>query len=337
MKTINIHNYESFLLDYFENNLESSLKSELELFLNKHPEIKDRLSDFEIIHCSPEIVIYPHKEKLLKSETSETIGINYLDYLCIADIENDITEDEKNDLTNLLKRNPQYLETYRKYKKTKLIPDESIVFRAKKQLHKNNFPVIFNIVGNVAAAIIVLYMGVSQSGFFKDTNSIKGSQPSSFTYLDQTKPGSDIQNNTNQSFIKQDTGNAHNQTDKQIHNTDLAFNDVEPLDKEFKYKEPVLNIPVIKSEALIFDNLQPEILLTQYTYAFNEPSDHKKLFWKSAELGLNLWKIITSDDDLEMNNRYNNDGSIEKLAISNDYLKFSRTFNKSNSQFIINQ
>jgi hypothetical protein len=324
-------------LDYFENNLEPYLKSELETFLKNNPDIKNTLNDFEIIQCVPEIVNYPHKEKLLKSEASETIGISYLDYLCIADLENDISVEEKKDLNNLLKRNPEYLETYRSYKKTKLSPNELILFPLKRQLQKNSFPIIFNIVGNVAAAIIVLYMGVSQSGFFKDTNSIKGSQPNPFTYFDQTKPGYDILKNTNHSFTKQDPGNTHNQTDKQIHNTDLAFNDIEPLDEEIKYKESVLTIPDLKSKALIFDNPQPEIPLIQHTYAFNEHNDHKNILWKSAELGLNLWKIITSDDDLEMNNRYYKDGSIEKLAISNDYMKFSRTFNKTNSQFIINQ
>ena len=46
---INLHNYEAVFLDYYEGNLSAEDVSELLLFLENHPELKEDFESFENI------------------------------------------------------------------------------------------------------------------------------------------------------------------------------------------------------------------------------------------------------------------------------------------------
>jgi cell fate (sporulation/competence/biofilm development) regulator YmcA (YheA/YmcA/DUF963 family) len=331
MNKITLNNYEIFLLDYFEGNLEKTQKHELQRFLAQHPHIKNEIEDFEIVKLKPENVKFHKSVELLKSETSIEMGINYFDYLCIADIENDINKEEKKELTYHLNRYKNLNRIYFSYKKSKLQVIENITFPLKKHIKKYSIGINFKTIGSVAAAIIVLFFGVSQTKLFKNNTTSTGQKTVLSEIKHETKQGY-----YHQQINKQEALISHNQTDKQIHNNVLAFNDTEPLVDENSYKETKLNVPVIKTEARIFDKLNPDISINQLT-SKTIVSDNKNIFWQSAEKGMDIFKLLTSNDDLTMDNRYKSDGSIDKFVISTTNIKFSKTFNKSKNQLVYNQ
>jgi hypothetical protein len=337
MNTITRHNYESYLLDYIEGHLDQTLKREMEKFLVQNPDIKNEVEDFEDLRLLSEDIKFQNKTELLKSEFSEKIGIPYFDYLCIADIEKEITTDEKRELKSMIRGKQKYAEVYLKYKNTKLQPIENIIFPSKSQIKKRVLPMVFKTFGSVAAAIIVLVIGINKSEIFKGDGLIKGRPLSSIEKIYVIKPVSYTQFDKRDLTIKQDTLTSHNQTNKQIHNNDLAFIDIEPQEKENKYKETNFDIPDIKYEARIFDLSEPDIQPVQFISYYPVLNNSKHIFWQAAEEGVQLWKFLTSSEDFMMNNQYKSNGSIDKLVISTSRMKFSKTFNRPSAQFVINQ
>ncbi|MDA9072069.1 hypothetical protein N9J85_00060 [bacterium] len=49
MSKIGLHNYEAWFLDYSEGNLTENQMMELEVFLEQHPNLKQELTDFEVV------------------------------------------------------------------------------------------------------------------------------------------------------------------------------------------------------------------------------------------------------------------------------------------------
>lgn len=326
MKKINTHNYEAYFLDYIEGNLNESQVRELKKFLNSNPKLQEELHDFEEFTLKPEIIIYKHKEELIQNTQAKHFEINDFEYLCIADIENDITKEDKNLLKNKLDENTNRIKDLNLYKKTKLSPDLNISFPKKKQLTRRYLPVGFKVVTSVAAAITATLLVLNMSGLFHESANQSGKQIISKIQSKEYKTVSkqEISENTNM----QERLISHNQTIKQTNNNDLAFVDNEPQYKENIYKELTVSIPDIKKEALIFsgykDNMvNSKMSLTQSKNKLNS----KELLWQYAETGVNVWKLISSSD-MEMNNAYNEDGKIEKLNLTASNFKISRTFYK---------
>ena len=72
MKTITIHNYEAYLLDYSEGNLTSGLCMELEAFVILHTELEINLKELELITIESEEIIY-NKKQHLKNQTQRLL------------------------------------------------------------------------------------------------------------------------------------------------------------------------------------------------------------------------------------------------------------------------
>jgi len=71
MKKVNIHNYEAFLLDYLEGNLDRDTTSELKEFLAAHPELENELEGMEDIQLRPESVVFDREG--LKAPSKKTL------------------------------------------------------------------------------------------------------------------------------------------------------------------------------------------------------------------------------------------------------------------------
>lgn len=329
MKKINTHNYEAFFLDYIEGNLNESQVRELKKFLNANPKLQEELHDFEEFTLEPENIIYKHKEELIQNTQAKHFEINDFEYLCIADIENDITKEDKNLLKNKLDENTKRIKDLNLYKKTKLSPDLNISFPRKKQLTRRYLPVGFKVVTSVAAAITATLLVLNMSGLFHESANQSGKQIISKIRSKEYKTVSkqEISENTNM----QETLNPHNQTIKQTNNNDsndLAFVDNEPQYKGNMYKELTVSIPDIKNEALIFSGYKDNMVNSKMSLTqSNNKQNSKELLWQYAETGVNVWKLISSSD-MEMNNAYNEDGKIEKLNLTASNFKISRTFYK---------
>lgn len=117
---ININNYEEFALDYMEGNLDDNTKSLFEQFLNDNPEVKEELEGLLDFTVLPDEVSFELKLVLKKSEIED---VSRCEYLCISDIEGTITKEEKSELENIFSDNPELLNDYKQFVKTKLEKD----------------------------------------------------------------------------------------------------------------------------------------------------------------------------------------------------------------------
>jgi len=325
---INIQNYEAFFLDYIEGNLHSSKIKELKRFLELHPELKEELENFEMLTLTPENIYYTKKEELTVNTQAKYFDISDTEYLCIAQAEKDISLKESEQLNVKIKHDNTILTDLKLYKQARLSADESIVFKKKNELLKKRTPVNLRIISLAAAAVFAGILVLNVSGLLKsnDSNIRYGNQIHSELSENHIAPKINHQiENTEENGV-QGALISHNQTNNQTIKDDLMFADNEPRENNL-YKELTVLIPDIKSEALIFSETKSDL---DYALAYN-PSDNindKETVWDYAEKGVNLWKLISSSE-LEMNNRYFADGTIEKLNISHPNLKFSRTFYKN--------
>ncbi len=148
MSNINIHNYEAYLLDYYEQQLSAELTAELVLFAELHPELNIDLEDTDLEYLTPEKIEFTNKDYLS--------NIERIEYLVIAQIENVITPKESIELLEFRQKFPEVENLIVTYQRTKL-PNQTIVFPNKDSIRKNKtIPMYY--WGSLAAACLIGFM-----------------------------------------------------------------------------------------------------------------------------------------------------------------------------------
>jgi len=159
--SINLNNYEIYFIDYFDGNLSEEVVAELMLFLERNPELKEEFESFDNIKLEQEEILYPAKSSITKAEIFNFGSItedNYEDRF-IANFEDDLNSDNKNDLEGFLKLNPSLAGEFEIHRKLKL-PVEEIVFKNKNQLYRKTRIVAWNFRTMATAASIALLLSV---------------------------------------------------------------------------------------------------------------------------------------------------------------------------------
>jgi len=158
---INLHNYEAVFLDYYEGNLSAEDVSELLLFLENHPDLKEDFESFENIVLEDfNQVVFENKESLKKTigDMPNMINASNREEYFIKAVENDLTAAEQISLDKYLQQHPQYAVDYRLYQLTKLKADTTEVFENKESLkHKERKIIPFFYYVAVAATILLLF------------------------------------------------------------------------------------------------------------------------------------------------------------------------------------
>jgi len=158
MENININknNYEVWMFDYLEGNLDNNKTENLFNFLDENPDLKEDFELFQSTVLIPENKVFKDKHRLLKS-TDPIIDMPESDYLLIKRMEEGLTEQEHNRLVELGKLFPVLKNDYKAYKKTKLQPQQ-IVFPKKSSLLRKNIRLyIWTSIGSVAVAATILF------------------------------------------------------------------------------------------------------------------------------------------------------------------------------------
>lgn len=156
-------NYEVYFIDYLDDNLDPDGVEMLLLFLKQNPDLAEELNGLQEITLSHSDTIYELKDKLKKAGFSKNGISKEFDYLCIAERENDITEDEKKHLNLFITEEPFRKSQREIYSKIELKPDEGILFTNKISLRRT--PVLhirqsqFRNLLSMAAGI-VLFFGI---------------------------------------------------------------------------------------------------------------------------------------------------------------------------------
>jgi len=158
MNSINRNNYESYLIDLVEGNLDAQTADELMMFLDDNPDIREEFEAFDNIILEPEPVTFAAKSHLKQQEIVPSGSINENNYetYFIAWYENDLSADERKDIELFIKKNPFLKKEFLVFAELTLKADKSIVFTEKELLHKHNKPIPLFWITSAAATIIVL-------------------------------------------------------------------------------------------------------------------------------------------------------------------------------------
>lgn len=134
---INRYNYEVFLIDYLDGTLDPSLAGELIVFLEKTPELKNQFDGLEDVVLVNETIIFPNKTDLKKKSFLKNGIENESEYLFIASLEGEISDEEKGRLKALANENHTGNLDLSIYQKTIIKPSDSIVFPNKAKLKRS--------------------------------------------------------------------------------------------------------------------------------------------------------------------------------------------------------
>ena len=160
MNNINRNNYEPYFLDFLEGTISPQDKKKLMLFLDSNQDLREELYSFEPIKLQNENYVYPEKSSLKKQFLLNMDNSDNFDYLCIAQMEGDLSEKESHDFTELIKQNKEKELHYNRYLLCRIRPDESIIFGDKKSLKRNNAFIsrkrLFYSFISAAASVIIL-------------------------------------------------------------------------------------------------------------------------------------------------------------------------------------
>lgn len=138
MGKINLHNYEAFLLDYFESNLTIEEIKELREFVLLHSELGIDLEDSELPQFGNELISPISKETFIKKH-EYSLEQEAFDY-----VENNLDEAAKRTFEQLLEMDVQCQQQVLLYQKARLQPETGDVFTNKSMLLKNEDTLLLN-------------------------------------------------------------------------------------------------------------------------------------------------------------------------------------------------
>lgn len=150
---INRNNYEAYFIDYLEGNLDERLVDDFIEFLQNNPDLKEELSLFESISIETENISFNKKENLYKEKYDLD---NEFNQAAIAALEDDISEKEKAEFDKYILAHPKKQKDIVLFGKTKLQPDESILFNKKNTLYHYSVGRAILLWSGRVAAVLVL-------------------------------------------------------------------------------------------------------------------------------------------------------------------------------------
>jgi hypothetical protein len=165
--TINANNFEAYLLDYLEGNLDPLLTADLMAFLAENPDYERYIPEYNGNLSLSQTRACPQKNSL-KKEFADVPAITRenFDEFCIASCEGMLDEEQDSRLSEYIDRHPEKQRDLDLYRVLKLQPDKALQFRDKKKLKKNRL-VLFNrnyayYALGIAASLTLIFLVVSR-------------------------------------------------------------------------------------------------------------------------------------------------------------------------------
>jgi hypothetical protein len=159
---INLNNYEEWMIDYLDGNLDQSSIKEVEAFLLKHPHIAEEIEDLHQAQLSPSkssSLSSQHISGLMKQEIIAVDQINEETYeeFFIASYENDLSKKDLESLKQFLYLNKSLEDEYKAFGLIQIKADKSIQFENKSQLKREERKAIpLWLWSGAAAAILII-------------------------------------------------------------------------------------------------------------------------------------------------------------------------------------
>jgi hypothetical protein len=116
-------NYEIWIIDWLDGNLNNSQVVQLNLFLDENPDLREEFNDLTHSKLLSPDILFKKKENLKKSPSD--ISQAQFEYLCAAYLENDLSISQKEEIDEIVKKNPERKNTFDQIHRTILIPDKT--------------------------------------------------------------------------------------------------------------------------------------------------------------------------------------------------------------------
>jgi hypothetical protein len=153
-------NYEIWLIDYLDGNLDPGQVNDLMAFLDENPDIKEEFYELTKYNIRPADDTFLHK-KDLKRSLSE-ISQSQFEYLCIAALENDLSDPQAAELEEIIAGNPEKRKTFELVRKLKLVAPE-VTYTKKHKLRKLTtvqHVIQLSVIGLSAAATVAMMISL---------------------------------------------------------------------------------------------------------------------------------------------------------------------------------
>jgi len=154
-------NYEIWFIDWLDGKLTGPEEELLIAFLKENPDLQDELKDLDLISLASPVYDFSLKEDLFRS--AKDLSDSQFDYLCISNLENDITPGQKAELNDIISNDEQKRKRYDQYQKIRLRPASEVFSRksAVKRLTIAQRYTRMAFIGlSAAAAILLLVISV---------------------------------------------------------------------------------------------------------------------------------------------------------------------------------
>ena len=249
---INRTNYEQYFLLYADNELSASDKELVEAFVRGNIDLKDEFLIIQATVSSPdETIRINDKSFLLKKEASLITESNYEEFFILY-YDDELTNEQRKETERFAEQNIKFKTEFELIGKSKLAPDNALIYRWKKQLYKREkrSTIIRPIwMKTVAAAILIgfgLWIAVS---YFNKSNT--------------TPRLSTLTNNTpNQAVTTRPVQNKTSNTEKpgeKIGGSSDLFNTAEKLKKnETEIKKTDFNKQETKDKLIAIEKEKTE-------------------------------------------------------------------------------
>jgi len=159
-------NYEVYFIDFLDDKLSPEDMKTLISFLEQNPDLAQELDGMSTCILEPQNHFFINKEEIKKTDSIQSETFNEFDYLCIAELEEDITRKEKLHLENLLKEDINKHKQQKLFLKTKLKPNKDIIFKNKSiikripllHIRESSFRIALSIAAGFAMIVGVFSM-----------------------------------------------------------------------------------------------------------------------------------------------------------------------------------
>ncbi|HVT85488.1 MAG TPA: hypothetical protein VHD35_09805 [Chitinophagaceae bacterium] len=205
---INRHNYDEYFILYMDNELGSEERRQVEVFVQQNPDLKEELELLLQSKFTPEShIVFENKEDLFRVADSAAINMsNYVEWLMLY-LDDELTAEENILVENFIASHSAVKTELDILAKTKLQPEENIVFPDKELLYRKTEKVrVVQISWWRVAAAAILILGIGISTVFiwnnrkpsvsgptaaqeiKDTNNATDQSAARKNLIDQTNP-----------------------------------------------------------------------------------------------------------------------------------------------------
>jgi hypothetical protein len=347
---INHNNFEAYILDYLEGNLDSLLTADLMAFLAENPEFEKYLPDYDERISISDTLEFGYKE-LLKKNLSDIPAITSenFDEFCIACCEGLLNAGEMNRLTEYISRHPDRQNDLDIFRKLALQPDTFILFTGKQKLKKlqvtpNKLRYLYYAVGVAASIALMIMLAIRKPAVTVNSDTlpnISGSHEYTGQPVPSVSPGDvfiikQVKAPPGNTQLPQATKNALPTTGVQpeLQRDNLKLVPIKPI-KEALITSIAETSPITTHFSKTGQSTSPrlsayaktEIFSDSFTDTFLGSLLSKVNYWKTAETAIQGFNYLT-ESQLSIGKTTDEDGKLtgflvgmESYAISGNKIK----------------